>query len=80
MNQSVIRLVEEVLCRGQAFRLNDSDSLLENGVADSLGIIELVKALESRYGIRVEDEELSPENLDSIAGLAAYLQRKGAAV
>jgi acyl carrier protein len=55
----------------------DSDSLLENGVIDSLGMLELVKVLDSRFHVSVEDEELSPENLDSIESLTAYLRRKG---
>jgi acyl carrier protein len=55
-------------------------SLLESGVIDSTGILELIDMLEARYGIRVPDDELLPENLDSIDNIVAYVQRKQAAL
>jgi acyl carrier protein len=77
LRNSVVNMVQDTLCRGKEFKLQDSDSLLENGVVDSLGILELVKVLESRFHVSVEEDELSPENLDSIESLTAYLRRKG---
>jgi acyl carrier protein len=77
MSYHVVKLIEEVLCRGKQFPLGESDSLLENGLIDSLGMLELVKTLENRFQIRVADDELSPENFDSIEALTAYLRRKG---
>lgn len=56
--------------------LKDDTSFLENGIIDSTGILELVAFLEETYGFQVEDEELIPENLDSIANVTAYVQRK----
>jgi acyl carrier protein len=58
--------------------LGDDDSLLEAGIIDSTGILELINHLEGRYGIKVNDDELVPENLDTIAGIAAFLARKAA--
>ncbi len=55
----------------------DEASLLESGVLDSTGVLELIAALEASFGIRVEDDEILPENLDSVAAIAGYLQRKG---
>jgi acyl carrier protein len=77
LHNRVVNLVQDTLCRGKEFKLQDSDSLLENGVIDSLGMLELVKVLDKRFHISVEDDELSPENLDSIESLTAYLRRKG---
>jgi acyl carrier protein len=77
LRNRVVIMVQDTLCRGKEFKLQDSDSLLENGVVDSLGILELVKVLESRFHLSVEEDELSPENLDSIESLTAYLRRKG---
>lgn len=57
-------------------KLSDGDSLLDNGVVDSTGFIELMGFLETQYGIEVKDAEMIPENLDSIANIDAYLQRK----
>jgi acyl carrier protein len=56
--------------------LKEDTSFLENGIIDSTGILELVTFLEETYGITVEDEELIPENLDSIANVVKYLERK----
>jgi len=57
--------------------LEDGDSFLERGVIDSIGMMELVGLLDSTFGIRVSDDELMPENLDSIASICSFLQRKG---
>jgi len=54
----------------------DSDSLTERGILDSTGALELVLHLEERYGIKVDDEELHPDNLDSIEKMAAFVERK----
>ena len=56
--------------------LGDRDSLLDKGIIDSTGVLELVSHLEETYSIQVEDEELIPENLDSIAAVTVYIQRK----
>lgn len=53
------------------------DSLIDGGIIDSTGVLELVTFIEERYGISVEDEELIPENLDSVKNLVAFLGRKG---
>jgi acyl carrier protein len=56
--------------------LGDGDSLLERGVIDSTGVLEVIMFLESDFGIAVEDAEMVPENLDSIDALAAFVARK----
>jgi acyl carrier protein len=61
---------------GDDKKLGDNDSLLEAGIIDSTGILELISHLEERYGIKVNDDELVPENLDTIAGIAAFLAKK----
>ncbi len=57
-------------------QLKEDTSFLDNGILDSTGILELVAFIEETYGIRVEDDELIPENLDSISNVVGYLQRK----
>lgn len=59
-------------------RLDDGESLLERGVIDSTGVLELIGFLEKQFGIRVEEKEMVPQNLDSIAGAAAFVARKRA--
>lgn len=69
-------VVENFLLGESNNGLEDTDSFLDNGIVDSTGILELVAFLEETYDIQVEDEELIPENLDSIANVSAYLHRK----
>jgi acyl carrier protein len=59
--------------------LGDDDSFLEHHVLDSTGFLELVAWLEATTGIKVGDDEMIPENLDSIASVARFVERKRAA-
>jgi len=59
--------------------LKDETSFLEEGIIDSTGILELVTFLEEEFSIAIEDEELVPENLDSINNVTAFMERKIAA-
>jgi len=61
---------------GRADALTNEESFLESGIIDSTGILELVSFLEKTYGIRINDEELIPENLDSINSISEYLRSK----
>jgi acyl carrier protein len=56
--------------------LGDETSLLDSGVVDSTGVLEVISFLENEFGIEVADEEMLPDNLDSIAKIAAYVQKK----
>ncbi len=56
--------------------LSDDTSFLEQGIIDSTGVLELVDFLEETFSIKVDDEELIPENLDSIQNLVVYLSKK----
>ncbi len=58
--------------------LRDDASLLDQGIVDSTGVLEVIGFLESEFGIQVKDEEMLPENLDSIASIAGYVARKRA--
>jgi acyl carrier protein len=57
-------------------QLKDSDALLESGILDSLGILDLVTYLEQEFSISVADDELVPENFQSIERVAAFVQSK----
>jgi len=54
----------------------DDDSFLQTGIIDSTGMMELVAFLEKRFEIRIPDEELVPENLDSLARVCLFVERK----
>ena len=55
---------------------NDEDSFLEKEIIDSTGVLELVSFVEERFGIQVSDEELIPDNFDSVNKLGEYVRRK----
>jgi acyl carrier protein len=56
--------------------LPGSKSLIEAGILDSTGILELIGFLEEQFGIRIEDDELIPENLDSVENIVRFVTRK----
>jgi acyl carrier protein len=56
--------------------LGNDDPLLENGIVDSLGVLDIVSFLESEFGIAATDDELIPENFRSVESIAAYVKTK----
>jgi len=54
----------------------DEDSFLANGIIDSLGVMQLVTFVESEFGIKVPDSDLVPDNFDSVAKVAGYVERR----
>lgn len=59
--------------------LGDGDPLLELGVIDSLGFVELVEEVQARYGVVIADVEITEENFGSITAISEYVERKRAA-
>jgi acyl carrier protein len=57
-------------------RFSDDESFLRSGIIDSTGMMELVAFLEREFAIKVADKELVPENLDSLARVSAFVERK----
>ena len=60
--------------------LSDEASLLDEGIIDSTGVLEVILFIEETFGVKVEDNEMLPYNLDSIERIANYVKRKSAAV
>lgn len=58
----------------------DDDSLLDQGVIDSVTMVDLITFLESRFGFQIEDEEMTPENFDSLNAIVAFVESKQADV
>jgi acyl carrier protein len=69
-------ILENFLMGADRDALRDEESLIDRRVLDSTGFIELVTFIEQEFRVRVDDEEMIPENLDSLDNIAAYLQRK----
>ena len=59
--------------------LEDSTSLLDQGIIDSTGVLEVIMFIESTFGLTVEDSEMLPENLDSIGNIVNFITRKSGA-
>jgi acyl carrier protein len=57
-------------------QVDNERSLLEAGILDSLGVLALVSFIEGRYGIGISDDELLPENFDSIDAIATFIARR----
>ena len=73
------KCIHENFILDEGDHLKDEDSLLERGVINSTGVLEWVTCIDSKYGITVEDEELIPENLDSIRNIIDSKLRKATA-
>ena len=54
----------------------DDDSFMDRGLIDSTGVLELLEFIEEQFDICVEDEEIIPDNLDSISQLTTFIHRK----
>lgn len=74
--QQIRDYIVENFLLGDGSKLTSSQSLLGTGVLDSTGAMELITFLETTYKIGVDDTEVVPANLDSIANIAAFVERK----
>jgi len=61
---------------GEAGSLQDETSFLDSGIIDSTGMLEMIMFLENTFGVKIEPEEMVPENLDSINRVVQFLKRK----
>ena len=74
--ETVKAYVVENFLFGDDSRIDPETDFLENGILDSTGVLELVGFLEEKYGIRVEDDELVPDNLNSLEKISLYISKK----
>jgi acyl carrier protein len=76
--QAVRGFIVENMFLGADTGFGDDDSLLEAGALDSTAAMELVAFLETAFGIQVTDAEIAPENLETVARICAFVERKRA--
>ncbi len=69
-------IAQNILFSANGFPYPDTASFLENGIVDSMNVLEIVMFVEEKFGIKVEDAEIIPENFDSVAQLASYIRKK----
>lgn len=78
VKEKIISYIKENFIAGRSEQeLKTNESLIENGIIDSTGVLELVTYIEETYSIEIADEELIPENLDSIDNIISFLKTKG---
>ncbi|NLF78670.1 MAG: acyl carrier protein [Chloroflexi bacterium] len=69
-------LNQYLLFSDDAFEYDDDDSFLENGIVDSVAVMELALFVEEKYNIVVDDHEITPDNFDSVNKLARYVRSR----
>ena len=69
-------VAENFLFSDDGYTLPEQASFLEEGIVDSTGVLELILFVEETYGIAVDNEDVLPENFDSVTRLAAFIRRK----
>ncbi len=70
------KFIAENFVFGPTDRILDDESFFDSGILDSTGVLQLIDFLEETYEIQVANEEVTPENLDSIEKVTTYLSRK----
>jgi acyl carrier protein len=68
-------LLENHLFTSDDAQLSNDASLLEKGIIDSTGILEIIMFLETKFGVTVKDSEMLPENFDSVNNIVRFIQR-----
>ncbi|MCU7809193.1 MAG: acyl carrier protein [Candidatus Thiodiazotropha sp. (ex Semelilucina semeliformis)] len=71
-------ILENYLFSDDQALLNSKDSFLEKGILDSTGILEVIYFLEEDFKIKIDDEEMIPENLDSVNNIVNFIEHKSA--
>jgi acyl carrier protein len=76
MDRTHAYLLENFLYMRGDIVVAESDSLLRHGIIDSLGVVELVEFLQQSFGVTIDDDEITEENLGSLLAIGRYVARK----
>ena len=76
VKRKIKAFISQYLIKDGEISWGDDTSFIEEGLIDSVGVMELVAFLEVTFNFRVEDEEINPDNLDSVIKLVAYVGSK----
>ncbi|GAA4110896.1 acyl carrier protein [Aminobacter aganoensis] len=69
-------IIENFLFGDTSYALDDDVSLIESGVVDSTGVLELVTFIEDQFGLEMADSDIVPANLDSLVRITAFIETK----
>jgi acyl carrier protein len=75
-NQQIRKFILTNFPLARRKNIRDSDSLLKSGLIDSLGVLTVVTFLEDTFSVKIEDDELAPENFETIDEMSAFVQKK----
>lgn len=67
---------ENFLLKSDLAEIGNDDPLLESGIVDSMGILQFVNFIEAEFGVEVDDEEIVPENFETVTNVAAFVRAK----
>lgn len=76
MHQQIINFLYDESLKDEFKELNYDDSLLELGIIDSVKMLDLINFIEEQFGVQVDDDDLYPENFDSINAIVNYINSK----
>lgn len=76
LQEDIRSFIVENFLFGEEAGLSDDSSFVKEGIVDSTGILQLVSFIQEQYQIEVEDEDLTPENLDSVCRVTSFIQGK----
>jgi acyl carrier protein len=77
--QQIMKFITTNFYVGDSVMLTEETSLLDSGAVDSTGVLEIIAFLEEQFGIQIADDEMVPDNLDSVAKIANFVGKKKAA-
>ncbi len=75
LKETIKRFIIENFLFGEEYELKDETSFLEEGIIDSTGVLELIEFIEEKFNIKIDDEDIIPENLDSLNNLEKFMAR-----
>lgn len=72
----VVQIIRKNFLAGREYDLHNDQSFIESRIIDSIGMIQLIGLIEEEFSIQIEDEEVLPENLESVNAIVHYLEKK----
>ena len=69
-------IARNILFSSKGYPYSDDASFLEEGIIDSMNVMELIAFVEESFGIQINDDEIMPDNFDSVSRIAAFVERK----
>ncbi len=73
---NIRQFISTEICGGHCAAITDTDQLIEQGIIDSMGIIVLLGFLEEQFSVRIDGDELMPENFATLAAISTMVEKK----